>query len=144
MLEEPDWPRGGRCSRKDLGFALEQIARLLDDNLTPAQTQEILAMKQAELRARVREEQERLARVTARLRLISEEGAMPEHEVRIRQVQAQLVASVRDVVPPYPEIGPLFGEVAGYLAQHGPAMPGDQNDDGCVTEIQFPVTSKGL
>ncbi len=40
---------------KDLGFALEQIARLLDGNLSPDHMRELLAMRQAELRERVRQ-----------------------------------------------------------------------------------------
>lgn len=104
---------------KDLGFALEQIARLLDGNLSPAAMREILAMKQSELQRRVQDERERLARVEARLRLIDQEGVMTAYEMRIKQVEPQLVASARGVVPTYPDVGRLFGEVYGHLAQHG-------------------------
>lgn len=104
---------------KDLGFALEQIARMLDGNLSPADMREILTMKQAELQHRVREEQERLARVAVRLRLIEQEGVMTTYEVNIKQVEPQTVAAVRAVVPAYPDVGALFGEIFGHLAQQG-------------------------
>lgn len=104
---------------KDLGFSLEQIARLLDGGLTPSQLREILLLKQNELAQRVREEHERLDRVAVRLRQIEQEGVMTTQEVVIKQVEPALVASVRDTVPAYADIGRLFGEVFPYVAQHG-------------------------
>lgn len=101
---------------KDLGFSLEQVARLLDEGMSPAQMREILLMKRSEQEQRIREEQERLARVEWRLRQIEEEGVMATHEMIVKQVEPQLVAGVRGVVPTYPDIGRHFGEVYAYLA----------------------------
>jgi len=50
---------------KDLGFSLEQIARLLDEGLSPAQLRGMLRLRQAEIRQQVKEDQERLVRVEA-------------------------------------------------------------------------------
>jgi len=69
---------------KDLGFSLEQIAQLLDENLPAAQIRGMLRMKQAELQDRVREEQERLARVEARLRQIEQEGSFSHRGGKLR------------------------------------------------------------
>jgi DNA-binding transcriptional MerR regulator len=104
---------------KDLGFSLEQVARLLDGALSPQDMREILAMKRAELERRVQGEQERLARVAWRLSQIEQEGSMPAHEMMIKQLEPQLVAAVRDVVPHYPDVGGLINEVYAHLAQHG-------------------------
>lgn len=104
---------------KDLGFSLEQVSRLLDEQLSIQSMQEILQMKHAELHTKVQEEQERLARVAARLQLLTQEDMMSDYEMRIKQVDPQLVASVRAVVPSYPYIRPLFEEVYGYLLQQG-------------------------
>jgi DNA-binding transcriptional MerR regulator len=59
---------------KDLGLSLEQIATLFAarDKLTVEQMRGMLRLKQAEAQERVREEQDRLARVEARLRQIEE------------------------------------------------------------------------
>ena len=62
---------------KDLGFSLEETARLLDDTLSPAQMRALLQEKQAQIQQRVAEEQARLARVEARLRQIEQEDWMP-------------------------------------------------------------------
>ncbi len=104
---------------KDLGFSLEQIARLLDEQLSLQAMQEILYMKQAELQNRVQEEQERLARVAARLQLITQENAISQYEMRIKHVEPQMVASLRAVVPTYPDIRSLFDELYSYLRRQG-------------------------
>jgi predicted transcriptional regulator YdeE/DNA-binding transcriptional MerR regulator len=84
---------------KELGFSLEQIARLLDDNLSSEQLQGIVLLKRAELEQRVQAEKTRLARVEARLKQIDREGKLPEYEVIIRRVPEQMAACARAVVP---------------------------------------------
>lgn len=106
---------------KELGFSLEQVARLVDGALTPQHMREILAMRQAELERTVQGEQERLARVAWRLSQIEQEGAMPNHEMVIKQVEPRLVAGIRDTVPTYPDINRLYGELYGYLGPLGAA-----------------------
>lgn len=113
----------GRLNRilafKDLGFSLDQIARLLDEDLPAAQIRGMLRMKQAEIQDRMQEERERLGRVEARLRQIEQEGEMSKHEVVIKQVEPQLAAGVRDVVPAYSDIRQLYDEVFAHLGRHG-------------------------
>ncbi len=104
---------------KDLGFSLEQIAELLDERLPPAQLRGMLLMKQAEIRQRMQSENALLQRVEARLQLIEQEESMSTHDVVIKQVEPALVASVRDTLPSYPEVGRLIGEVYAYLGSLG-------------------------
>src|SRR5688572_24507352 len=59
---------------KELGLSLGQIAELLNDNLTTEQIRGMFRLKQAEVKQRVREEQERLAQIEFRLRQIELEG----------------------------------------------------------------------
>ena len=103
---------------KDLGLSLEQIARLLDEGLSPDQLRGMLKLKQAEIQQRVGEDQARLARVEARLRQIEQEGKMPSYEVVIKKVNAQRVAAMRDVIPTYTEQGHLWDELCAYLEQY--------------------------
>jgi effector-binding domain-containing protein len=103
---------------KDLGLSLEQIARLLNNGLSPAQLRGMLRLKQAELQQRVQEEQARLARVEARLRQIEQEGKMPTYEVVLKKVPAMTVASVRDIIPTYSSQDGLWQELGAYLARH--------------------------
>ena len=104
---------------KDLGFSLEEIKRLLDEDLPPAQIRGMLRLKQAEIRRHVAEGQERMARVEARLRQLEREdkegSAMSAYEVVLKKVEPQHVASLRAVIPAYDQVGPLWGELYAVL-----------------------------
>ena len=132
---------------KDLGLTLEQIGDLLEGDLTPDQIRGILVLKQSEIKQQVAEEQARLARVEQRLKQIEQEEAMPTQEVVIKKIPVQMVASVRDTVT-IAGVSQLFGELFGYLGQHGfgPAGPPigiyydeEFRDDGIDAEIAAPV-----
>lgn len=100
---------------KDLGFSLEQITKLLDDSIPPAQIQEILRLKQAELQQQLEAEQARLARVEARLKQIEQEDTMPDYEVIIKKIEPMTVVSIREILPNYAAVGRLFSELYDYL-----------------------------
>ncbi len=104
---------------KDLGLSLDEIARLVAQDLTPAQIEELLRRKQAEIERTLAEEQARLARVAARLRQIEREGRLPEHEVVIKPVEALRVAAARTVIAHYGAAGPLFEALSAFLAAAG-------------------------
>ena len=74
---------------------------------------------------------------------------MSTQEVVLRKIPVQAVASVRDVIPTYSDIGQLFGEVFAYLGRHGisPAGPpiGIYHDEevrerDVDVEVAVPVT----
>ncbi len=112
---------------RDLGLSLEQIARVLDEGVSPEQLRGMLRLKRAELQQHITSEQERLARIEARLNTIESEDRMPDYDVVIKQIEPQLVAGVRDTLSSYPEVGRLFDEVYGYLIRHdvkGPDLIG--------------------
>jgi len=116
---------------KDLGLSLEQIAPLLRDKLTVEQMRGMLRLKQVEAHARVREEQDRLARVEARLRQIEEEGKMPTYEVVIKKVPAH-IRKLKDltglVLIGYTETIPRrmtpYGTGSGTLSSFCPGLVG--------------------
>lgn len=103
---------------KDLGFSLEQIGRLLDDNLSLAEMQGMLKLKQVELHQQLQEEQSRLTRVAARLYLIEREGIMSQFDIVLKAIQPIRVVSIREQLPNYAGIGNLFPELYAYLGQH--------------------------
>jgi DNA-binding transcriptional MerR regulator len=107
---------------KDLGFSLEQITRLLDEDLSSSEMRGMLRMKQAELRDKVQDELSKLERVEARLRLIEQEAGMSDYDVIIKKVEPILVAGLREIIPTYPEQGPLWDRLETCLAQQG-AVP---------------------
>jgi effector-binding domain-containing protein len=101
---------------KELGFSLEEIGRLLDDNLSAEQMRGMLKLREVEARQRVQQEAQRLERIEARLRQIEQEKCMSKYDVVIKSAEQIKVASVRDVVPLPSEQGPLWEELGSYLA----------------------------
>lgn len=90
---------------KDLGLSLEQVGRLLDGEDPPAsELRVMLAMRRADLEVELREGQERLARVEARLRQIEREGEPSPYEVILKEVAPLTIASTRTVVPTIPDM----------------------------------------
>lgn len=106
-------------SLRDLGFSLEQIVQVLNEGISLEQLQGMLRLKRAELQLHLSDEQARLKRVETRLNTITMEGTMSDYEIVMKQVEPQLVAGVRDILPDFPSVGRLFGKVYEYLARSG-------------------------
>src|SRR5439155_6318362 len=102
---------------KDLGFPLEQIARLLEEGLSFEQLRGMFTLKQAQTQQMIDAEQARLTHIAARLRQIEQEGKMPTYEVLLKQVDVLLVASCREIVPLNESFGAFYGKIAAYLEQ---------------------------
>ena len=100
---------------KDLGFSLEQIKRMLRENLPAAELRGMVQIKYAELERLVDAEQARLTRVAARLQQIEQEGEMPAYEVVLKPIPPQQVAGIRDKVSDYSRIGLLLNELRAHL-----------------------------
>ena len=82
---------------KDLGFSLDQVAQLVDDDLSVAEMRGMLRMKQIEIAEQLEREQSRLAQVEVRLRQLEGEGHSPKFEIALKQVDAQTVLTARAV-----------------------------------------------
>ena len=114
---------------KGMGFSLEQITHLLEDDLPVDQLRGMFLMKQAEIEQEMQENKMRLKQLAARLRQIEQEGQLPDHEVMLKSIEPQMIASARQIVPtrgdmPYYRRA-LFGLVYDWLkqAQVGPLGP---------------------
>jgi effector-binding domain-containing protein len=98
---------------------LEQVSLLLDGDLSTAQIRTMLEMKRDEVGLTVAAEKRRFALLQTRLERIEQEDGLPAYEVVLRGVVAQRVASVREVLPRYSDVGRLFGELSAYRERHG-------------------------
>lgn len=76
---------------KDLGFSLEQVSQLLDEDLSTAELRGMLRLKQMELAGLVDEEQARLARVEQRLLQLEHEYNPFDAAVAVKEIPAQTV-----------------------------------------------------
>ena len=141
---------------KDLGFSLEQVKLMLADGLTPEQLRGMLALQRKEVEKRLAEEQDRLARIEARLRQIELEDKMPIYDVIVKTTPRMVVASRRvtiptnDQVPQY--LGPAYMEVYDHIRQqgardtgpcfalwHSPADVYENEDAEAIVPIDRPV-----
>ena len=102
---------------KDLGFSLEQIARLLEENLDLSQLRGMFTLKQAQTQQLIDTERARLARIAARLQQIEQEGIMPTYDVRLKEVEPMLAASVRELIPLGEKLGRSYTKLTAYLGQ---------------------------
>lgn len=103
---------------KDIGFSLEQIASLLQKGVAAQELHGMLRLRQAEIESKIQEEQERLIRVEARLKLMEQENIMANYDIVIKSVEPIRVVSVRDKIAAYPAIGALYGELYGFLRRN--------------------------
>jgi DNA-binding transcriptional MerR regulator len=116
----------GRLNRvialKDLGFTLEQVRSIVNDEVDVEQLQGMLRLRRAELDAQIAADTARLNAVGVRLRMIEREGHMPTEDVVIKPLEAVRVAALGTKVNAYvsaeigPAIQPLFGELISRLA----------------------------
>jgi DNA-binding transcriptional MerR regulator len=108
---------------KDLGLTLDQIATLLMGEVSAERLRGMLQLRQAEIAQRVQDDQAQLARVAARLRQIEREGKVSPYEIARKEVPAQVIATIRQVVPNLNEIVPyrcsLYDELYAWLNQRG-------------------------
>ena len=108
---------------KDLGFSLEQIAHMLDEQLSLEEMRGMLRLKRAEVDQQAQAEQARLVRVEARLRYLESEGKMPEHEVVVKKIEPHWAACEREVVAAIAEMQSrsyaMFSEIYAWIATQG-------------------------
>ncbi|WP_406496456.1 MerR family transcriptional regulator [Streptomyces sp. NBC_00846] len=128
---------------KDLGFTLQQVRAVLDDEVDPEELRGMLRLRRAELEAAMAAAAARLAQVEARLRSIESEGHMSVDDVVIKSVPAVRVAELTGVAGSYepeditPVIGPLYDRLFPLLDEAGvrPAGPGiaryEDAPEGC-------------
>jgi effector-binding domain-containing protein len=109
---------------KDMGLSLEEIATLVNNELTPHQMRDIFILKRGELQRRVSEEQRQLERVEKLLVQLEKEGKMPDYQVVIKKLEPMRVASVRGTVPTYHDISTLFEKINPIFKEHAAAIAG--------------------
>jgi DNA-binding transcriptional MerR regulator len=93
-------PRVNRIlALRDLGFSLDQIARLLENEVNVEQLRGMLLLRRAELEQSIADAEERLRRIGQRLDDIDRENQPSPYEIVVKRLPARLVASIRTVVP---------------------------------------------
>jgi DNA-binding transcriptional MerR regulator len=136
---------------KDLGFTLDAVRSIVDEEVGLDELRGMLRLRQAELEAQVAADRDRLARVERRLRTIEKEGHMSDLEFTRKPLPAVRLAELHQRVSSVDEVGqvvgPLFDRLFRTLdkagvAPDGPAVgayPGD--DDGILAIAGVPYAA---
>ncbi|MFC1440226.1 MerR family transcriptional regulator [Streptacidiphilus sp. N1-10] len=98
---------------KDLGFTLQQVQTILDEDVSAQELRGMLRLRRAELEAAVAEAASNLVQVEARLRSIENEGAMPEEDVVIKRLPALRLAELSGTAASFDptDIGPVVNRL---------------------------------
>jgi DNA-binding transcriptional MerR regulator len=129
---------------RDLGFSLDRIGELLDDDPPLEQLVGLLRDRRAEIEQSVSEEQARLRRVEAHLRALEAADPATSRDIVLKSTQPLRIAEIADTAPGFghENLGPVFMRVLPEVAAHlerGEAQPGitvawyeELSDDGTV------------
>jgi DNA-binding transcriptional MerR regulator len=101
---------------RDLGFSLEQIAGMLEEDLSTDQLLGMLKLKRAEVAEQMKSEQQKLARLEVRIRQMSESPKHGAYDVIIRDIEPELAATYREVAADDDRIQQMFDMVETYVA----------------------------
>jgi DNA-binding transcriptional MerR regulator len=97
---------------KDLGFSLEEIPRLLDEQVDAGELRGMLLLRRAEVERSLAAEAERLRSIETRIAQIDTEGRLAADDVRIRAEPARRFLSVRATLASFAAARSLVRAVA--------------------------------
>ena len=135
---------------RDLGFSLEQIGNMLDEELPAEQLMGMLKLKRAEIEQKMQVEQLRMARLEARINQMNGQTVPNKYDVVVREVEPQLVATYSEVAPDDDRIQYMFEELEAHVAQFNaradkPPMSiyhdPEYRDENIDTEVVVPLKS---
>jgi DNA-binding transcriptional MerR regulator len=115
---------------KELGFTLQQVQQIIDDQVSADELRGMLTLRRAELQNQIAIDTGRLTHVEARLRMIESEGTMPTNDVTIKSLPAVRVAELTgtaksmDPASIAPVVRALYEELGLALHQAGIAPVG--------------------
>ncbi|MEU8764677.1 MerR family transcriptional regulator [Streptomyces sp. NPDC048659] len=110
---------------KDLGFTLDQVQSILDEQVGAEELRGMLRLRRAELEEALERSRALLAQVGARLRAIESEGRMSTQDVVVKKIPAVRIAELSGIAASFgpehitPVISPLYEELCGRLESAG-------------------------
>jgi DNA-binding transcriptional MerR regulator len=102
---------------RDLGFSLEQISGILDEDLSSEQLLGMLKLKRAEVEEQLQQESQKLDRLEVRIRQMSGSTKPAAYDVILRDSDPQLVAAYREVAANDDHIEQMFDRLEVYVAR---------------------------
>ena len=100
---------------KDLGLSLDQIRRMIDDDISPDEIRGMLLMKQTQVEQTVRDELARFQHIEVRLAQL--EGQMPEMDVVLKSAPAQTYLVLDQHCPRFEDAFMLMQKMAHQIPE---------------------------
>ncbi len=97
---------------KELGLSLDQVARMLDERISPAEIRGMLALKKAELEQSLAAEAARLRHIESRLAQIEQSGSLGDYDVIVKSAAALPFLSLRATYPRFDEVAVALQNIA--------------------------------
>ena len=111
---------------KEIGFSLEEIARILQDKLTNDQLRGMLKAQFIRAESEIQSAQERRGRILARLNYLNLEDTMPAYEVTLKPVEKHTIVTIRENVPTIEQMpercSAMFDAIAQWMSENGLAF----------------------
>lgn len=117
---------------KDLGFSLDEVAQLIDDNVSTEEIRGMLILRKSQIREALREEAARLRHVETRLNQIEQTGQLLEvYDITTKPLPSQQILTTRDVFPDFKAVVQTFQQVAlpERMDQFGPMIAIDHDPE---------------
>ena len=118
---------------KELGLSLEQIAQLLERDVSMDEIRAMLIARKAEIEQALQEETTRLRMVETRLQQIDVHGQIQEPDVVLKSIPAQQFLSIREVLP-------SMSAVQGRVRNVATIVPASARED-CLDHIAVIIHS---
>ncbi len=127
---------------KGLGFQLEAIRQMLDDNPSAEAMRGMLLLRQTQLEQEAAEAREKLREVEIRLYQIEQEGNMSKIDVLMKTVEPMIIVGAREVVSSPKQMRErciaLDGEARMLMAAQG------LKSDGISFALYYPTDQDGI
>ncbi len=127
---------------KGLGFPLEDIRQMLDDDLSTESLRGMLQLRRVQLEQEAAAARERLHEVEIRLHQIEQEGMMPKVDILMKTVEPLTIAGAREVVSSPKQMRErciaLNGEACILMAAQG------LKSDGVSFALYYPTEQEGI
>jgi DNA-binding transcriptional MerR regulator len=140
---------------KEIGFSLEEIARIFQEKLTTDQLRGMLKAQLTRAQSEAEAAQLRQERILTRLHYLNLEDNMPKYEVTLKPGEEFTIASIREVVPTIEQMpdrcSSMFDTIYKWIQIHklpiGPTMTIYYNEgfvrENIDTECAFIVPDAG-
>jgi len=101
---------------KEVGFSLEEIARILRDKPTADELRGMLKAQLVLAESAIETAQLRREKIQARLNYLTLEENMPAYEVTLKPTEVVTVAAIRETVPTIEQVSNRLGEMFNTIA----------------------------